>query len=151
MHKMIIKNALIKWPFLICLFSVLKAVSLLWVVNWSLSLWNILPMCMQVTVNDNSVSPGIRHWLTATADLVVCVAIHRCCDHNPLWPGYDLRACQDRKVSLYCLAVIQPVPRDHAVYGINRWETTLHCKVAYHWLRRDAWWYLECVNSPGNR
>ena len=68
-------------------------------------------MCMQVTVNDNSIIPDIQHWLTATAVLVVCVAIHRCCDHNPLWPGYDLWACQDRKGSLYCLAFIQSVPR----------------------------------------
>ena len=32
-------------------------------------------MRMQMNVNDNSVIPGIHHWLTATAVLVGCVAI----------------------------------------------------------------------------
>ena len=69
------------------------------------------------------------HWLTATADVSGCFTIHCCCDHIPLWPGYDLWANQDGRVSLYFQTFIKPVRRDHSVYGLIRCETRMICRV----------------------
>ena len=42
--------------------------------------------------------------------------------------------CVTRPQWVKSVICVLPLSRDHSLYGISQWETTLHCNVVSHWL-----------------